>query len=69
MACVVAPEGEAVDGERVGQQVEVLSLVADRVGSAEPEGVVEGPVDGLGVPSPRVLAEGQIAAPGGQGFR
>jgi hypothetical protein len=38
VACLVAPEGEAVDRERVGQQVEVLAGVADRVGTAEPEG-------------------------------
>jgi len=45
----VAPEGEAVDRERVGQQVKVLSGMLDRMGSPQPERVVERPVDRLGV--------------------
>ena len=45
----VAVEREAVDHEGVAQEVEELALVADAVGSAEPEGVVEVAVDGLGV--------------------
>lgn len=40
---------ECVDGQRVGQQIEVLALVADGVCASEEEGVVEGPVDALGV--------------------
>ena len=45
----VSVECEGVDGERVGEQVEPLPRLADGVGSAKPEGVVECPVDGLGV--------------------
>ena len=48
-ALSVSDEGEAVDAEGVGDEVEVLALVADAVGSAEPEGVVEVAVDGFGV--------------------
>ena len=48
-ALSVPGEGEAVHAEGVGDEVEVLALVADAVGSAEPEGVVEVPVDGFGV--------------------
>jgi hypothetical protein len=33
---LVAPDGEAVDPEGVGEQVEVLALMADGAGSAEP---------------------------------
>jgi hypothetical protein len=40
----------------VGEQVKVLALVADAVGASEPEGVVEGPVDRLGVATPCVEA-------------
>ena len=48
-----AVDGEGVDHERVGDHVEVLAVVAHGVGSAQPQGVVEGPVDGLGVaPTP-----------------
>jgi hypothetical protein len=50
----VAPEGEAVDREGVGQKVEVLALVAHGVGSPQPEGVVECTLDGLGVIAPPV---------------
>jgi hypothetical protein len=42
-------EGQRVHDKGVGEHVEVLSAVADGVGSSEPEGVVEGPVDGFGV--------------------
>ena len=45
----MAVQGEAVDAEGVGDEVEVLAFVADGVCSAEPEGVVECPVDGFGV--------------------
>ena len=47
-------ERERVDHERVAEQVEVLAGVADAVGAAEPEGVVEVAVDGLGVVAARV---------------
>lgn len=56
LASLVAPEGEAVDRECVGQQVEVLAGVTDGVGSAEPAGVVEGAVVGLGVVASAVEA-------------
>src|SRR5690349_15646264 len=45
----VTMNGQRVDGQRVGQQVEVLAFVADRVGSSEPERVVDGAVDALRV--------------------
>ena len=45
----MAVQGEAVDAEGVGDEVEVLAFVADGVCPAEPEGVVEGSVDGFGV--------------------
>jgi len=45
----MAVKRQCVDGERVGQQVEPLARLADRVGSAEPERVVEGAVDALSV--------------------
>jgi hypothetical protein len=41
----VAVQGECVDHERVAEQVEGLALVADAVGAAEPEGIVEVAVD------------------------
>ncbi len=41
--------GEAVDHEGVAEQVEVLALVAEAVGAAEPKAVVESAVDGFGV--------------------
>jgi hypothetical protein len=50
----VAVQGQGVDGERVGEEVESLAVGADGVCSAEPEGVVEGAVDGLGVVAPGV---------------
>ena len=50
----VAVQGEAVDHERVAEQVEELAVVADGVGAAEPEGVVEVAVDALGVVAARV---------------
>ena len=52
----VAVEREPVDHEGVAQEVEVLAVVADAVGSAEPECVVEVAVDGLGVVAARVEA-------------
>lgn len=45
----MAVQREAVDHEGVGQQVEVLALVTDRVGTAKPQRIVERPVDGLGI--------------------
>ena len=45
----VALKGEAVHAEGMGDEVEVLAFVADGVCPAEPEGVVERSVDGLGV--------------------
>ena len=42
-------EGQGVRHEGEPEQVEPLAAVTDRVGSTEVEGVVEGPVDGLGV--------------------
>ena len=38
----VAVERERVHDEGVGEQVEVLARVADRVGPAEPHGAIEG---------------------------
>ncbi|MDH4148697.1 MAG: hypothetical protein OEY23_26385, partial [Acidimicrobiia bacterium] len=42
-------EGDAVDGDGVAEQVEVLTGVAHGVGASEPEGVVEEAVGGFGV--------------------
>ena len=50
-AAPVACDGEGVHGEGVAEEVEELASVSDAVGSAEPHGVFEGPVDGLGVVS------------------
>ena len=47
------------------EQVEPLAAVTDRVGSAEVEGVVEGPVDGLGVVA---LAEQPVEVRIGRGM-
>ena len=59
-------EREAVDHQRVAQQVEGLALVAEAVGPAEPEAVVEGAVDAL-----RVVAAGvdafEVRIVGGDG--
>ncbi|MGZ6976433.1 MAG: hypothetical protein ACXVKQ_21045 [Acidimicrobiia bacterium] len=52
----MAVEGEAVAHERVAEEVECLAVVADAVGAAEPEGVVEASVDGFGVVAARVEA-------------
>ena len=52
----MAVHGEAVHAERIGDEVEVLAQVADGVGSAEEERVVERPVDGLDVVAPSVQA-------------
>ncbi len=48
-AVAVEVDGEGVDAGGVGDEVEVLAGVADGVGSAEPEGVVERAVDAFGV--------------------
>jgi hypothetical protein len=37
-ALAVSPEGQAVDAQGVGQQVQVLTPVSDGVGSPEPVG-------------------------------
>src|SRR3954468_19514443 len=50
----VVVERETVDHERVAEQVHELAFVAETVGPAEPEGVVEVPVDALGVVAPLV---------------
>jgi hypothetical protein len=50
---LVAVKRERVDGEREAEEVEVLAGVADAVGAAEPHGVVEMPVDGLGIVTAR----------------
>ena len=50
----VVVEREAVDHEGVAEQVHELAFVAEAVGAAEPEGVVEGAVDALGVVAARV---------------
>jgi hypothetical protein len=49
----VSVEGEGVDHEGVAEEVEVLAVVPEAVRSAEPEGVVEGVVDGFGVVAQR----------------
>ena len=48
-ALAVAVQGQAVDDQGVGDQVEVLALVADGVCTSEPQRIVEGAVDRLGV--------------------
>ena len=50
----VAVDGQAVHGQRVGDQVEVLALVTDRVGPTEEKRVVQRVVDRLGVATPPV---------------
>src|SRR5438874_12822285 len=50
----VTVECEAVDHEGVALQVEQLARVADAVGAAEPEGVIQVAVDALGVVAARV---------------
>jgi hypothetical protein len=45
----VSVQGEAVDAEREGEQVQVLAGVTDRVRTPQPQGVIEGPVDRLGI--------------------
>jgi hypothetical protein len=40
---------QRVHGKRISEQVEPLTVGADGVGSAEPERVIERPVDGLGI--------------------
>jgi len=49
-------EGEAVDHERVAEEVQGLTVVAEAVGSAEPEGVVEVAVDAFAVVATRIEA-------------
>ena len=44
-AASVTVQGERVDHERVAEKVQGLAVVADAVGAAEPEGVVEVAVD------------------------
>ena len=49
----VEVEGEAVDAQGVGEEIQALAVAADAVGSAQPEGVVEMTVDAFGVvPTP-----------------
>jgi len=50
---LVAVQCERVDGQGEAEEVEVLAGVADAVGAAEPHGVVEMPVDRLGVVATR----------------
>ncbi len=42
-------DGQGVDHEGVAEEVDELGAVADGVGPAEEEGVVEVAVDGLGI--------------------
>ena len=49
VALAVQVQRQAVDPEGVGQQVQQLTGVADGVGPAEPEAVVEVTVDALGI--------------------
>ena len=51
---VVLCDGDGVHADCVADEVEVLSGVSDAVGAVEPEGVLEVPVDGLGVVTSRV---------------
>jgi hypothetical protein len=46
---LVAVDGEPVDHEGVAKEVEVLAGMADAVGAADPEAVVDAAVDRLGV--------------------
>jgi hypothetical protein len=50
---LVAVERESVDHEGVAEKVEELAGVADAVGAADPEGVLEVAVDRLGVVASR----------------
>ena len=54
VAAAVPGDRETVHAEGVGDQVEMLPFVTDRVRPSQPEGVVEGAVDGLGVVAPPV---------------
>ena len=58
--------GEEVDHEREADEVEVLAFVADAVGAAEPEAVVEAAVDALGIVAAPVEA-GEVGVFGGDG--
>ena len=55
--------GDAVDADGEADQVDVLAGVANGVGSAEPQGVVEVPVDGLGIVSTGVQS-GEVGVVG-----
>ena len=59
-------EGDAVHADGKTEQVDVLTCVADGVGSAEPHGVVEVAVDGLGVVSAGVQ-RGEVGVVGCDG--
>ena len=65
-ATAVAVHREAVHAECVGQEVEVLALVSDGVGASQPQGVVEGAVDGMGVVASPVQAR-EVRVAGGDG--
>jgi len=56
-AVAVSVEGDGVDDEGVTNQVEVLSGVAETVGSPQVEGVIEVTVDTLGVVTSLVKAD------------
>ena len=49
LSSAVEVEGEAVDAQGVGEDVQELAMVADAVCSSEPEGVVEVAVYAFGV--------------------
>ena len=55
-AVAVDVHAQGVDAERVGDHVQQLPAVADAVGSAQPEGVVEVPVDASGAVASSGLA-------------
>jgi hypothetical protein len=50
----VEVQRQSVDAERVREQVQTLTVAADAVGSAQPQGVVEVAVDAPGVVAARV---------------
>jgi len=50
----VPPDGEPVHHEGVGELVEVLAFVANRVRTSEPERVIERPVARLGIVPPSI---------------
>ncbi len=65
-ASSVFVEGDAVHRQGEADQVDVLAGVANGMGSAEPHGVVEVSVDGLGIVSTRVQL-GEVGVVGGDG--